>query len=88
MSQSQERENNINKGIEAALELFISDSISSTGINRIAKECGLAPMSIYRYFGTKDGLVVQVWRHALERFFSRYMEQYSALSGCNGYEKL
>ena len=89
MSQSEEREKNISRVIETALELFLSDGIAETSINRIAKACGLAPMSIYRYFGSRDALVVQVWSFALKRFYEQYMEQYKALSlsGCSGYEK-
>lgn len=57
MSQREERENNIARVIDVALGLFISDGIAATSINRIAKKSGLAPMSIYRYFGSKDMLV-------------------------------
>lgn len=89
MNQSEEREKNIGKVIETALDLFLSDGISNTSINRIAKESGLAPMSIYRYFGSKDNLVAQVWSHALKRFYRQFMEQYNsdALSHCTGFEK-
>lgn len=89
MSQREEREKNISRVIETALELFLSDGIAETSVNRIAKACGLAPMSIYRYFGSKDALVAQVWSYALKRFYEQYMEQYNALSldGCRGYEK-
>ena len=60
MSQSEEREKNISRVIETALELFLSDGIAETSINRIAKACGLAPMSIYRYFGSRDALKSRV----------------------------
>lgn len=38
MSQREERENNIARVIDVALELFISDGIAATSINRIAKK--------------------------------------------------
>ena len=28
-------------------------------------------MSVYRYFGTKDGLVIAVWRDALTQFYEK-----------------
>lgn len=89
MSQSEERRRNIQNVIETSLELFLNNGIAQTSINRIAREVGLAPMSIYRYFGSKDELVAQVWSYALKEFFAIHKEQYRA-SGCrcsNGYEK-
>lgn len=89
MSQSEERKRNIQKTIAAALELFLNNGIAQTSINRIAREVGLAPMSIYRYFGSKDELVAQVWSHALKEFFAIYNRQYKATGAhcSNGYEK-
>lgn len=89
MNQSEERKRNIQKVIRTSLELFLNNGIAQTSINRIAKEVGLAPMSIYRYFGTKDELVAQVWSHALKEFFTIYNEHYkTAGANCsNGYEK-
>ena len=89
MSQREERENNIARVIDVALGLFISDGIAATSINRIAKKSGLAPMSIYRYFGSKDMLVAQVWQNALNDFYRRYMEKYERMNlrDSSGYEK-
>lgn len=89
MSQREERENNIARVIDVALELFISDGIAATSINRIAKKAGLTPMSIYRYFGSRDVLVAQVWQNALNGFYRSFMERYEklALPNGSGYEK-
>jgi hypothetical protein len=57
MKQSEEREYNMSRVIAAALELFVSDGIYVTSINRVAQEAGLSPMSVYRYFKNKDTLV-------------------------------
>lgn len=68
MAASKERDQNIQKVIKAAQSLFISEGVAATSINRIAREAGLTPMSVYRYFGTKDSLVLAVWRDALVVF--------------------
>lgn len=89
MKQSEEREYNMSRVIAAALELFVSDGIYVTSINRVAQEAGLSPMSVYRYFKNKDTLVYSVWQDALSKFYQQYMERYTAASvGCRtGYEK-
>ena len=89
MKQSEEREYNISRVIKVAQNLFISDGIYATSINRIAQEADLSPMSIYRYFKNKDTLVYTVWQDALATFFQQYMDRYEAASqSCwTGYEK-
>lgn len=77
MAHSQERNDNINRVIKAAQELFIEDGVAITSINKVAAKAGLAPMSIYRYFGGKDNLVVAVWRDALKIFYDAFMMRYS-----------
>ena len=42
--------------VKIAQDLFIDEGVAATSVNRIAKEAGLTSMSVYRYFGTKDGL--------------------------------
>lgn len=69
MSKEQIRDENKLRVIKAAQELFISDGVANTSINRIASEVGLSPMSIYRYFGNKVNLVLAAWRDALGVFF-------------------
>lgn len=49
--------------LDAAIRLFCRDGIGATGIDAIVREAGVARMTIYNHFGSKDGLVVA----ALER---------------------
>lgn len=72
-----DKRQNRQRVIEVAQELFIDDGVAVTSINRIAKAAGLTPMSVYRYFGTKDGLVIAVWRDALTQFYEKFMERYT-----------
>ncbi len=77
MSKQQIRDENRQRVIETAQALFIDEGVAVTSINRIAKEAGLTPMSVYRYFGTKDGLVIAAWRDALAKFYERFMQRYT-----------
>ncbi len=89
MSKEQIRDENKLRVIKAAQELFISDGVANTSINRIASEVGLSPMSIYRYFGNKVNLVLAAWRDALGVFYEGYMQRYNerAKGLKNGYER-
>ncbi len=62
--------------VKIAQDLFIDEGVAATSVNRIAKEAGLTSMSVYRYFGTKDGLVIAAWRDALAQFYEKFMERY------------
>lgn len=70
------RDRNISRVIQTAQQLFVEEGVAATSINRIAKEAGLAPMSVYRYFGSKDKLVIEVWKDALPVFYSGFMQRY------------
>ena len=54
-----------------AIRLFLEEGIRAVGVHRIVDEAGVAPMTLYRRFGGKEGLVVAA------------LEQWSAESiGC------
>ncbi len=46
--------------IEAATKLFCRHGINATGIDAVLKEAGVAKMSLYKIFGSKDRLVEAV----------------------------
>jgi AcrR family transcriptional regulator len=41
-----------------AIRLFLEEGIRAVGVHRIVDEAGVAPMTLYRHFGGKEGLVV------------------------------
>lgn len=49
--------------LEAALRLFCRNGIRATGIDAILAESGVARMTMYNHFGSKDGLVVAALEH-------------------------
>ncbi len=64
--------------IDTALELFNRDGYRATGIDKILAESGVAKMTLYNHFGSKDELIVAAlerrdarwrdwFRHAVER---------------------
>ncbi|HYE80848.1 MAG TPA: TetR/AcrR family transcriptional regulator [Clostridia bacterium] len=50
----------------AALELFCMYGTDKTSINEIAQKAGVAPASIYNYFGSKEGLIKDTVINLLE----------------------
>jgi AcrR family transcriptional regulator len=64
--------------IDTALELFNRDGYRATGIDKILAESGVAKMTLYNHFGSKDELILAAlerrdarwrdwFRHAVER---------------------
>lgn len=84
MNQSEERQKNILKVTEAALQLFMSDGVANTSVTQIAKASDLTPMSVYRYFGTKEKLVFHVWQYALTVFYQHYDARYQEIKRESG----
>ena len=41
-----------------AAELFLRDGVQAVSMTQIARECDLGVATLYRYFGTKSGIVV------------------------------
>lgn len=58
MSMQEVREQNIALVTQTALACFVENGINKTTIRDIAHRAGLTERSVYRYFATKDELVV------------------------------
>jgi AcrR family transcriptional regulator len=63
--------------LDAARELFSASGFGGTDIGDIAKSIGLARNSIYRYYPSKDHILVAVMRRDMEP----YLEEVEALDG-------
>jgi AcrR family transcriptional regulator len=55
--------------VEEAMRLFEQEGIATVPVARIVEEAGVAPMTVYRRFGSKDELVAA----ALERWSARWL---------------
>ena len=53
--------------IEAALELFAERGFRATGIDAILERAGVAKMTLYKHFATKNDLVLAALRRADQR---------------------
>lgn len=49
--------------LETADRLFYQDGIRSVGIDRIIAEAGVAKMTLYAHFPSKDDLILEVLKH-------------------------
>ena len=67
--------------VETALDLFNRDGFRATGIDRILAESGVAKMTLYNHFRSKDDLILAALRRRDEQFrtwFSRSVERRAA----------
>jgi len=54
--------------VQTALDLFCRDGFHATGIDRILSESGVAKMTLYKHFRSKDDLILAVLRRRDEEF--------------------
>lgn len=65
--------------VKTAEKLFYAQGIRAVGIDRIIAEAGVAKMSLYNHFSSKDELVLAVLQYReekLSRFFETAMQRY------------
>src|SRR3954462_6253595 len=66
--------------LETADRLFYQDGIRAVGIDRIIAEAGVAKMSLYKHFPSKDDLILAVLQHREQgvlEFFRSAMERHA-----------
>jgi AcrR family transcriptional regulator len=66
--------------LETADRLFYRDGIRAVGIDRIIAEAGVAKMSLYKHFPSKDDLILAVLQHREQgvlEFFRSAMERHA-----------
>ena len=59
--------------VETALDLFMREGFHATGIDRILAEAGVAKMTLYHHFRSKDELILAALRLRDERFRNEFM---------------
>jgi len=67
--------------IDTALRIFYRDGFHATGVDRIVEESGVARMTLYKHFRSKDELILAALRRRDERFrnwFGRAVERRAA----------
>jgi len=64
--------------VQTALELFYREGFHATGIDKILRESGVAKMTLYKHFRSKEDLILAVLEERDRRFrdwFVRELEQ-------------
>jgi AcrR family transcriptional regulator len=64
--------------INAAMKLFCEEGFQATGVDRILKEAGVAKMTLYNHFKSKDELVLAALRRRDEIFRNEFMRKVKA----------
>ena len=59
------------KLLEVARKLFETEGFHTTGIDRVLAEAGVAKMTLYNNFGSKDGLIVAVLEKTSQAMIER-----------------
>ena len=65
--------------LETAERLFYQEGVRAVGVDRIIAEAGVAKMSLYKHFPSKDDLILAVLKHREENmleFFRSAMERH------------
>ena len=56
--------------LDGALSAFLDFGIRRTSVNEIARRSGVSPATLYRWYGTKDGIVAAVALRETRRFLA------------------
>ncbi len=59
--------------LDAALRLFYRDGFHATGIDTVVAEAGVARMTLYKHFRSKDDLILAALRRRDEQFRAWFM---------------
>lgn len=70
----QEREARRQLILQAAIDLFSTQSVSNVSIRDIAKKAGISPALIYRHFEDRDELFVEAFLKQSERIITTFEE--------------
>ena len=69
MNKSAEKRSAKDRILDTAVRLFYQHGYHSVGIDRIIAESGVAKMSLYNHFPSKDALIVAAIKHMDEQFW-------------------
>lgn len=64
--------------LDAAERLFFTDGIAVTGVDAVAREADVSVVTLYKHFGSKDGLVGAVLTRRLESWDETWQTEIDA----------
>mgnify|MGYP003121605210 FL=1 len=73
--------------LKCARELFEREGFHATGVDRILEKAGVAKMTLYNNFGSKDQLIVEVLNQSSEIMIGR-MKEHALAASNDSYEQI
>lgn len=73
--------------LTCARELFEREGFHATGVDRILEKAGVAKMTLYNNFGSKDQLIVEVLNQSSHMMMER-MKAYAQQASSDSYEQI
>lgn len=58
------------RALDGALDAFLDFGIRRASVNEISRRCGISPATLYRWYGSKDGIVAAVTVRETRRFLT------------------
>ena len=74
--------------LDAAYDLFSRHGVKAVGVDRIVAESGVAKMTLYRHFSSKDDLVIAFLERREERWTNAWLRAEVESRGSTGSERL
>lgn len=71
-----EREARVDWILDAALELVLAEGVAALTTTKLAKKLGYTHAAFYRYFESKDALLLALETRTAERYYARFFELY------------
>lgn len=62
-----------NELVDEALKIFYRNGFHATGMDMLAKQTGISKTSMYKYFPTKEDLILATLKRRDEKFFNWFM---------------
>ena len=81
---TQNKENNISKLLDAAISLFLKKGLSAVSLGLVAEQCGLSVRTAINHFGSKDKLITA----ALDKYFDESYVEIDKLFSTKEYNDL
>jgi AcrR family transcriptional regulator len=72
------------KTLDAAERLFFTDGIAVTGVDAVAREADVSVVTLYKHFGSKDGLIGAVLSRRLQAWDDVWQAQADATDDPRG----
>jgi AcrR family transcriptional regulator len=73
----EERDARIDWILDAALEIVVAEGLGALTTPRLAKQIGYTPAAFYRYFDSKDALLLALETRTAERFYARFFAAFA-----------